>query len=770
MQSRAHPGFFHRQPFVQLIPPAIRPTSLPLNCHFSGSYASTPNPTLRQQPVVSRMTWPNFGDNALSLLQYHTLPPLAAAIPYIIRCYLLSVINSSPSWNAWRSLSHLRIGSDNTGQVVISSTPVFRRALGSMSTLQTLRLIRFAWAPDDHPENDACFAAYARPKDFSIWAERDWLLDKRSVYLLTWIARSGFANAMQAIHFEWMTILDDPLLAATAEVIEASSGALRGILIRAGPDVCLLPLLQAFHSCGLLQQLFVYIPYHQPTFRAFTEFARQLDIPQLRRLNVRLCSYSGCTHPQGRGWVQLDSALQFLQCPQLYCISVLKLAANLECHALTWGNIYENVKYDPCPQVYGRVVLWVPIEVCEHTIDLVAHSQSGSLGLIRASGVVRILQACALTCRAWRARAQAHLFRIVRVRCGPAQAYSTAAFVALLGAHPALRTFVRTCIAAPGPSAAPPTLHALPLHLPRSLAALAHLRLPDGVLYAAPGFEVCMRQFASVTTLSLLGVTFHSLTSLRHTLAACRNATTVHVLLCQWHGKCPAAPLGRFPRTPVRLAELALAGDAAWTLDRRTLGLLHWLGRSDIMSAATGIFLHTMVILDEAQLAAVDGLISAARHTLTDLYLSFAPDTDFDSLCTTLAACPKLDLVALRLPYCTSTFKTLIALFSTEGIGLATRELHIWLRLHAFPGADEPSAADWAALDDALQLPFHAALANLTVGRWPLNVPAGAPVVWGENYGYAAREADPAVGEEIKARLPKTMKRKGLRLRWDRVL
>ena len=74
------------------------------------------------------------------------------------------------------------------------------------------------------------------------------------------------------------------------------------------------------------------------------------------------------------------------------------------------------------------------------------------------------------------------------------------------------------------------------------------------------------------------------------------------------------------------------------------------------------------------------------------------------------------------------------------------------------------------ALDAALQLPVHAALASLTVGRWPLNVPAGAPVVWGENYGYAASEADPAVGEEIKKWLPRTMKKKGLRLRWDRVL
>ena len=85
-----------------------------------------------------------------------------------------------------------------------------------------------------------------------------------------------------------------------------------------------------------------------------------------------------------------------------------------------------------------------------------------------------------------------------------------------------------------------------------------------------------------------------------------------------------------------------------------------------------------------------------------------------------------------------------------DGLALDLADLHHAINVHAAS----------LSLDDALQLPIHDTLTNVTVGRWPLNVPAGEMITWGNNYGYSVTEADPAIGEEIKTLLPKTMKRK----------
>ncbi|EKM49873.1 uncharacterized protein PHACADRAFT_214387 [Phanerochaete carnosa HHB-10118-sp] len=181
------------------------------------------------------------------------------AIVHTIQEYLLALLKPT-SIVLWHSLTSLRLGSDTTGQIVIPCVHCLRRVLSALRTLQVLRLNRFAWpaSSDNLPIADFLPSpSFSQPKDLSIWAERDWLLDRRSAYLVTWIARSGMANTLQAIHFEWMTILNEPLLMAVASVIEASSGTLRGILVRAGPDISLSPRVRRSNSSTYIYHITV---------------------------------------------------------------------------------------------------------------------------------------------------------------------------------------------------------------------------------------------------------------------------------------------------------------------------------------------------------------------------------------------------------------------------------------------------------------------------------------------------------------------------------
>ena len=70
-----------------------------------------------------------------------------------------------------------------------------------------------------------------------IAADRTWLTDSRSTYLIEWIGNSGMVTRLQRLHLMQMMVLDVKMLAAVTAVINAAKEVLETCILEIGPGL-----------------------------------------------------------------------------------------------------------------------------------------------------------------------------------------------------------------------------------------------------------------------------------------------------------------------------------------------------------------------------------------------------------------------------------------------------------------------------------------------------------------------------------------------------
>ena len=381
-------------------------------------------------------------------------------------------------------------------------------------------------------------------------------------------------------------------------------------------------------------------------------------------LELQFLSYPSCIGPPAATWGQLDLMQQRPQYRCLERVAVLESSVGTESRTVTWGDIYPDGPYDPIvcrgkmarllPLTHGRRILFywdnpygrpeqvpehvrlsLPVEIAERIIDFVAGTEAPVSNIIWSSGVPDTLAACSRTCRDWRPRAQAHLFRVVSLTCAQHGDCNVRNFLSLLAKHLALGPFIRTCTAydTPSPPAKSPSLHNAPFQLLRTLPKLEHLQFSTGAFYPPPGvaFDACMRRSSSIVKLWIQEVAFYSVNDLRRMISACRNVKELQLKGCAWRGKPKATVTGLRLRTSVRLTDVTIFGEAEWTEDPRSTAFLQWLVHSGALVSTEELYLPRFFPAAGDMLAASQLVIGTCQNTLTCLTLRMSPDVDYNS-------------------------------------------------------------------------------------------------------------------------------------------
>ena len=614
--------------------------------------------------------------------------PAAYPILQAARSMLHNPRPKAPVGTYFSSITHLTLGSQNPDRVAIICVDALCRAIASLEPLRQLKLMYCTWGdsgsyhsqPPVHSSH-----SHTRLRRIDVQAERDWLLDIRSVHFITWLVRSGTASELMYVHFERMMILEKRLLAAVAAIVRASKGSLRQLCLDVGPDLdmqlrefsCSLnrgvPVLNHNHAvvrplsqCYFIPHLSIKLPYQIVAFRHLTSFLAALRFRGAGTLDLQFRTYPSCVEPPAGKWKQLDQILQTCMYRRhLNKVTVMEMDLTTSPREFIWGDrTYPGHRYDPVacrrkmaellPLTHGRRLLhyrnspynytpervpdrvrpFLPVEIAERIMDFVAGMKTGSVNLIWPQGVPATLAACSLTCRDWRPRAQAHLFRVVTLSSVQRQRCNISGFLSLLAIHPALGPFVRTCTVRdiPSPPAKSPSLHTTPFQLLRMLPQIEHLRLRAGTFYPPPGvaFDACMRRSSSIVKLWIDRVAFYSVNDLRRMINACRSLKNLQLNHCMWHGKPKAAVTGLGLLTSVRLAEVRVFGEAEWIMDPRSANFLQWLVHSGALVSAREVRFPRLVAGAGDILAASRSVIHACCDTLAVLYLLLTPGVDYD--------------------------------------------------------------------------------------------------------------------------------------------
>ena len=425
-------------------------------------------------------------------------------------------------------------------------------------------------------------------------------------------------------------------------------------------------MVQSLSQCTSLSRLSIALPHDITAFFGLILFLVTLFPGQLSTLDLQLLSYPSCIGPPATAWELLDTTLQAPEYHHLEVVAILAAGVFTKSHTAVWGDIYPYGRYDPVAyrrkiaellplvhdrrilfysnesngpyghteRVPGRVRPFLPVEVAERIMDFVAGAETPQAGNIWVEGVPATLVACSLTCRNWRPRAQAHLFRAVALSSTKYEQCNITGFRSLLANHPALGPFIRACTVrdTPSPPAKSPSLHNAPFQLPSMLPQLEHLRLSVGTFYPPPGiaFDACMRRSSSIVGLSLEQVAFYSVNDLRRMVNACRNVTSFRLSNCLWRGKSRPAVAGLRLLTSVRLTEVEVLGEAEWIMDLRSTTFLQWLAHSGALLSAKTIHLPHFIAGAGDMLAASQSALHACHSTLSALHLKLSPDIDYD--------------------------------------------------------------------------------------------------------------------------------------------
>ena len=281
-----------------------------------------------------------------------------------------------------------------------------------------------------------------------------------------------------------------------------------------------------------------------------------------------------------------------------------------------------------------------PVEIWERIIDWIAavpqKDYDKRYGIpFEDLNAWETLRACALTCRAWTPRAQLHMQSdTVRIKCSPGTDGDINDFRSLLARVPTLASSIETVIAEPVADL-PSTLHTMPLLLPKLLSNLKYLWFTNGPFHPVPRTVPRTWRFASLNTLRLQKVLFHSLNDLRRTIDAFGRLETLDISDPSWHPSAFTADIPSqivyCPQSTVRLGTLWIEAQRAWLLDRRSVQFMEWLGMSGILSTLSKILLGNMMILDAKMLAAVNTVIKSAVNSAALIQLAFGPEIDFST-------------------------------------------------------------------------------------------------------------------------------------------
>ena len=278
----------------------------------------------------------------------------------------------------------------------------------------------------------------------------------------------------------------------------------------------------------------------------------------------------------------------------------------------------------------------MPTEVCERIIDCVASRRESNVGykvtgLFWDFGVHATLQACSLTCRAWRPRSQHHLMRDMAVRASITGFRSFDDMRALLEKIPRLQENMEE-LTVEGKDLSVPRFHLVPLEIYIALPRISRLVMRGGLVYMPTVFFVCMQRFKDLTQLLLHETTFLSVHDFRRILESLRHLNTLAISFPKWLPHPRSRPPCTHPNrsSRIRLAILEINADAEWITDTRTVNFLDWLSISDSISEIQELRLSCIMLINDDIVAAVSRMLSAAQNssTLQNVHLLFGPDVD----------------------------------------------------------------------------------------------------------------------------------------------
>ena len=278
----------------------------------------------------------------------------------------------------------------------------------------------------------------------------------------------------------------------------------------------------------------------------------------------------------------------------------------------------------------------ISTEVCEQIIDFVAvraDSVDGwSAGKFWGNDVRATLQACSLTCRAWRSRSQLHLMRDMSVRASIAGSRNFHDLRALLHTIPLLQGNVEA-LAVEGRNLDVPRFHLVPTEIHTTLPTVQSLTLRGGLVYMPTVFFVYMRRFKHLARLFLHETTFISMHDLRRMLESLHSLKILALERPGWMSNKLDHPPRTGPGPPqshVRLEILQLEAEAKWITDTRSIEFLDWLSSSGTISEIHDLQLTGLMLIDANIMAAVSRMLDAAQKSsqLSAVDILFGPEVD----------------------------------------------------------------------------------------------------------------------------------------------
>ncbi|KIP08237.1 hypothetical protein PHLGIDRAFT_387786 [Phlebiopsis gigantea 11061_1 CR5-6] len=405
-----------------------------------------------------------------------------------------------------------------------------------------------------------------------------------------------------------------------------------------------------------------------------------------------------------------------------------------------------------------RIRPLVPTEVCMRVIDFVAIREEAIWDVsynIWCKDVYETLQACSLTCHAWRPRSQFHLMQLMSVRPSLMGSRSFDDMSALFNNIPLLKNNIEY-LNVSGKEIKIPRFHLVPFKIYETLPLLQALILSNGFLYLPTPFLVCIRRFARLTELRLYRLTLLSDNDLRRMLGALRNLQRLDIRFLEWSTtgskvQCQAQPRPTL-QSCVRLRFLRIRAESQWITDTRTIRFFDWLSSSRVLSEIEQIHLPGIMLIDDKITTAMSRLIHAAQTSprVDSVVLNLGPSTELAALYSPLASLPKLTHLHFRCPYDGPILVRLADLLSTI-LSRPEEAMHsqIHLSLDQYPHHTEPPLECWEKLDSILQKEAMRVDVRCEIIRV---VNLDKPVVWGDYYKQERRNG---WAEEVKKLFPK---------------
>lgn len=437
-----------------------------------------------------------------------------------------------------------------------------------------------------------------------------------------------------------------------------------------------------------------------------------------------------------------------------------------------------------------RRTITLPTKICEQIIDHIGQRiPLADNNLWRHPDASQTLRACALTCRAWKYRAQLHLFCALRIDCSCETADGIEASISFLQQNNSLREHLEVLIATGSGQNEPSKLHLIPLQLPASVRidGVQELRIGRGRLYLPSVSRPAWRQFTSVTHLTLSLVVLDSLADLRCIIASFTALKALVLRNLRWFNRdlhilrpVPISPF--YPPCKVRVQVLTIEAHPTWLEDRRSLYFVRWLGQSGITSLLRKLYIENVVNLFESS-AVWTTVIEAVKSTLEALYMGTNARNLGDLRKCLILSTPEyimtcllahavlrrrssydnLRILVLQLEYCSRAITKAAEDVQFLRMCPALYECNWSLVRYPFSGSSEATSSDWKQLDDMFQLPrrFESTSRDLTfrIGLWQSSVPLDHTVAGWRKYHHSLLYPGDQCRDELQKMLPATYKK-----------